>query len=389
MSDTAGHSPLTVAILFHGYLHIGGVETHLLSLLRHMNPTPQHGRPRWLILSAASQEFAAQAAALGGLVLPWTPLRAWDYGALGRLRHILLKYDVDLIHSHSPLAAWHGGLAGKWLRRPALVTVHLPLYAYVHGYHPGARAKRRAYQWVETIIERFLADRLIFVSAQVCREARAFGGAPARTSTVISNGIDLLAMQPAQTREALRRSLGVPMDDVVLCSACRLAHQKGVDVLLAAVARLAAQPSWHLWLLGDGPARAALEQQTQRLGLEARVSFLGFRYNVADYLNAADIFVLASRAEASPLALMEAMAAAKPCVVTAVGENALLLAGNQNGLLVPPEDEAALAGGLTQLLADASLRARLGRAARAAAAGFDDRRMAAETDVVYRSLLTR
>lgn len=377
----------TVAILFHGTLHIGGVENHLLSLFRHMPGLGAHGQPRWLIFSAASTEFSARAGALGARVINWTPRRAWDVAAFQRLVRLLQNHQVTVIHSHSPLAAWHGGLAGRWLHRRALVTIHLPLYDYVQSTGWLAGLKRQAYIGTEAIIEHWLADWVIFVSAAVHREALARRVASARSSSVVANGIDQQALKPTQPRAALRLALGALPGALVLCSVCRLVYQKGVDVLLAALAHLPADVSWQLWLVGDGPARGELEAQARGLGLSARVHFLGFRSNIADLLSASDIFVLASRAEASPLALMEAMTLGKPAVVTAVGENALLVAGNAAGLLVPPNDAAALTAALRQLMTDDARRAELGLRACQAAAAFDDRRMAAETGAVYESLL--
>jgi glycosyltransferase involved in cell wall biosynthesis len=382
-----GDEPATIAVLFHGQLNLGGVETHLLSLLRLMPALGAPDRPRWLILAAASPEFSARATALGARVLSWTPRRAWDVQALRRLVQLLRDNHVTLIHSHSPLAAWQGGLAGMWLRRPRLVTVHLPLYDYVVTQGRRARLKRRGYMAVEAIIERLFSSYVVYVSERVWRTALALRVAPPRASRVVANGIDLAAMRPTTPAGMVRAGLGVQAESVVLCCVCRLVLQKGVDVLLTALAHLPAEPAWELWLIGDGPERPALQAQAEDLVLMGRVRFLGFRYNVNDFLGASDVFVLPSRAEATAMALLEAMAAGKACVATGVGENPALLVPEVSGLLVPPENAAALSAALGRLIADGALRDRLGQEARQIALTFDERQMVNGNASVYRMLL--
>jgi glycosyltransferase involved in cell wall biosynthesis len=131
--------------------------------------------------------------------------------------------------------------------------------------------------------------------------------------------------------------------------------------LLAALARLAEEglrPA--LWIAGQGPARPALEKLARELRLEDRVRFLGQRSDVADLLSACDVFILPSRHEGLGVAALEAMAAGRPIVATRVGGLAEAVVHERTGLLVPPEDPAALATALARLLRDPALRARLG-----------------------------
>ena len=115
-------------------------------------------------------------------------------------------------------------------------------------------------------------------------------------------------------------------------------------------------------LVGDGPLREELQKQAG-----ARVSFLGQRADVSDLLAGFDVFVLSSNTEGMSIALLEAMAAGCPIVVTAVGGNVELIKHMQTGLIVPPNDESALRTAIQRLLADPVLAARLGAAARAVA----------------------
>jgi glycosyltransferase involved in cell wall biosynthesis len=146
----------------------------------------------------------------------------------------------------------------------------------------------------------------------------------------------------------------------------RLTRQKGVDVLLRALARLRDLP-FVLDVAGDGPERSALEQQARELGLADRVRFLGWitRDQLRPTYTSADLFVLASRIEGMPNVVLEAMAYARPVICTRVSGCAELILHGQTGLQVNIEDDEQLAEALRKLLLDPSLRTRMGAASRA------------------------
>ncbi len=142
--------------------------------------------------------------------------------------------------------------------------------------------------------------------------------------------------------------------------------QKGFDLLISAVASLYPKyPEWQLVIVGEGPERPALERQAARLGLANVVHFPGWVSQPYDYYHTAGVFVLSSRFEGFPNALLEAMAAG--CAVVATdcpsGPKSIVSHG-VNGLLVPSGDPQALALALGRLLADEGERARFGLAAR-------------------------
>jgi glycosyltransferase involved in cell wall biosynthesis len=155
----------------------------------------------------------------------------------------------------------------------------------------------------------------------------------------------------------------------------RLDAVKGVPLLIEAFAAVReAHPEARLAVVGDGPARAALEAQAAALGIAAATEFLGYRAQdeVADLLAGADLLVLPSFAEGLPVVLMEAMASGLPVIATRVAGVAELVEDGVSGLLVPPGDVESLAAALRRLLADPALGARMGAAGRAQVeAAFD------------------
>lgn len=192
-------------------------------------------------------------------------------------------------------------------------------------------------------------DAFVAIARDIHHELRTMGVPEARIWN-IPNGVDTERFAPATPaeRRALRRKLHLP-DTPLLTFVGRLTVAKGLDILLDAWAqRDAALASAHLVLVGDGELRASLEQQARSVGLDRSVIFTGSTTDTVSYLRAADAFVLPSRTEGMPVALLEAMACGLPCIATRVGGSAELIDDGQNGRLVAPENANALARALPE-----------------------------------------
>lgn len=178
---------------------------------------------------------------------------------------------------------------------------------------------------------------------------------PEKITHVISNPVRPFRVQQKLPRCQYPRLIAVG----------RLAHQKGLDLLLSAFAEAAKDfLEWKLDIFGQGPLREELEKQRNQLGLGNRVHFRGITTDVYAELERSDIFVLPSRFEGLPNALMEAMAAGLPVIAADCKFGpAELITHQSNGLLVPVEDIPALTEALKQLMGDAALRRKLGTAA--------------------------
>jgi glycosyltransferase involved in cell wall biosynthesis len=237
---------------------------------------------------------------------------------------------------------------------PALYTPHGTSWHYT-----GATAGR-----VQLAFERALR-RVTSALVSVCpEEAGAFvaevGFDPARVR-LVRNGIrlpDLGAL--ARRRAALRARLGMGRDELWLVFVGRLTREKGLDVLIDALARGVGVHG--LLVVGDGPLRPALEAQA--VAARIRVSFCGYRPDVSPWLAAADVAVQPSRSEGMPFAALEAMAHGLPVVGSRVGGLAGVLGDD---VAVPAEDPAALAAALRRLVRDPARRGALATAARARA----------------------
>jgi glycosyltransferase involved in cell wall biosynthesis len=210
-------------------------------------------------------------------------------------------------------------------------------------------------------------------------------GIPRKKLQTVAGGVD--ASEFGESKAAARRDLGLNEDDKVVTTVARLYPEKNHRLLLQAFSKVAEQIGRaRLLLVGDGVERRAIIAEIERLGLKDRVTLLGVRRDIPRILAACDVFALASDREGLPIAVLEAMAARRPVVATAVGDLPHVIQHQESGLLVPPKDAARLAAALTRLLTDPALARTMGSHGRAAVASrFEITAMVEK----YESLYTR
>jgi GalNAc-alpha-(1->4)-GalNAc-alpha-(1->3)-diNAcBac-PP-undecaprenol alpha-1,4-N-acetyl-D-galactosaminyltransferase len=168
-----------------------------------------------------------------------------------------------------------------------------------------------------------------------------------------------------------------------------LSHQKGFDLLIEAFARLTPKyPGWELRIIGEGTDRAALERLATERGVALRVRFCGWLNDPQPVLAGSELFVLSSRWEGFPNALLEAMACGVPAVSFDCDSGpSEIIRDRVDGLLVPPDDVSALASALDHLMDDAALRREMGDRAREVVTRFSCARFFAQWDNVVRGVL--
>ena len=281
-----------------------------------------------------------------------------------------------IVHCHSTKAGLLGRLAARMAGVPGIVfTVHG--WPFTGWWHPIVRA---AVMLAERAAAR-ISTAIICVSDYDRRWAlRMRIGRPDRIH-VIHNGVDpnRWASDSAASRPE------APAGECKVVSVGRLTYQKDPVALLHAWERI--QQPHRLILVGDGPLRPHLEALI-RDGPAGRVAVLGARDDVPALLRTADVFVLASRWEGLPLAVLEAMMSRLPVVATTVGGVVEEVVDGETGLLVPPQDPKALASALARLLDDPALRRRMGEAGQVRAREhFTEARMLKETAELYGRVL--
>jgi glycosyltransferase involved in cell wall biosynthesis len=216
-------------------------------------------------------------------------------------------------------------------------------------------------------------------------------GVPEERVHLIYNGVDADQYRPALPgeREAIRRQLGVPDDALVLMAVGSLKPLKGFDALIRASAQLLrTRRDARLVFIGSGLQRVQLEALAAGLGIANQVVFAGLRDDVHAVLRAADVLVLSSRTEVLPTVVLEAMATGLPVVATRVGGVPEIVEPERSAILVPPDDEAALAAALERVTAAPDLRRALGSRGRAIVElRFRLERMCAERESLFSAIL--
>lgn len=332
-------------------LGVGGAEELVLNLVRRL---PGRFTPHVCCIRSAGpigeeiRRAGVPVSVLGLQPGVRRPLDIW------RLQRHVRALRPHIVHTVLVAASLYGRLAARLARVPVVIGTEVNVYARKPARH--VLAERLLMRGTDAVI----------VSAQAVRD---FYVAQLRTDPrkveVIHNAVDWAQVEPSSARSTVRAALGLPADALVAGIVARLAEQKGHDVLLDAVAGEPALASLHLLVVGDGERRAAIERRAAALGLGARTRFAGARRDLGDLLHAMDLFVLPSRWEGLPLALVLAMGAGLPVVASRVGGIPEVVRDGETGLLVPPGDAAALGAALARVAGDPALRARLGASARA------------------------
>jgi glycosyltransferase involved in cell wall biosynthesis len=359
----------------HGVLSldVGGLERCVLSLVT-------AGRKAGQRVTVACVErpgtLAPAVEAAGGAVVSLGKPPGRHPQVIDAARTLLAGLAPDVVHTHQLGAlVYLGPAAGV----PVLHTEHGNQFAR-DGFMD--RLKGRLL-WRRTA---GLAGLVCCVSAEIAAALGRWRTVHRDKLEVVSNGVDVDALAGGDGSRA-RAELGIPADAPVVGTVGRLAEVKRQDLLLRAAAGLAKRwPALRVLLVGDGPERGRLEGLANELGVAAH--FAGYQSDPANYLAAMDVFALTSRSEGQPVALLEAWAAGRPVVATAVGGVPAVVADGDTGLLVPSGDAGAVAAAVGRLLADRSLAATLADRGRAAAGErYSLAGMAAGYEARYRRLI--
>lgn len=299
-----------------------------------------------------------------------------DLASLRRLACHLRCDHPDLVHAHSAKAGVLGRIAARTAGLPCIYTPHC--YPFIGDV---SALRRRFAVGVERSLARWTA-RTVCVARAERDEAVRWGLAPLHALSVVYHGV-----QPCPDVEPDPDLLRLAGDGVLVGTVSVLRWQKGVDLFLDAAPRILARtPDARLVVIGEGPEAEAIRRRAERLGIRGRVTFLPFTPPSARALRALDLFVLPSRWEAFPIAVLEAMACGVATVASDVGGTGEALEDNA-GRLVPSEDPEALATAIGDLVACPEARASLAGAGRDAVhRRFPLERMLAETEAVYREV---
>jgi glycosyltransferase involved in cell wall biosynthesis len=260
--------------------------------------------------------------------------RLWAIEGLIYLYKELKQWQPDIVQTLLPTSDMIGRSIGRIAGMPTIVS--------------SIRTHNLDKPWWQLFLDRRTARwacRVVFNSREAVPFALANEGVTEEQVVYIVNGARISPAKPDAKTAALRAELGLPhRNPKVLGMVARLHPQKGhIDLLRAFALVLKEVPETILLVIGDGALRKTLEHETARLGISDQVRFLGDRSDVLDLLFVIDLYVHTSLFEGMPNAVMEAMAAARPVIATAVDGTKELIINNQTGWLVEPGHPAVLA----------------------------------------------
>ena len=310
-----------------------------------------------------------------------TPVAKCNLGAYRALKKQIVAGNYEIIHCHTPVAAFLTRFAALDARKRGTKVIYT-----AHGYHffKGAPLKNWLLFFPAEWITSFFTDLLININ----REDFAFSQKhmhPKRLEYVKGVGVPLERFRDCTgSRSAVRASLGLREDDFVLLSVAELTKNKNHKMMLQAM-KLLEDPHIHLVCAGRGTEMEPCLALQRELGLTARVHFLGYRRDVPMLYGAADAFLFVSFREGLSLSLMEAMSSGLPSIVSPIRGNVDLITDGKEGIHTQLTPQA-IAQAIRRVSGDPALREQLGTAAREKVRQFSLDTIAARRKELYLSL---
>jgi glycosyltransferase involved in cell wall biosynthesis len=297
------------------------------------------------------------------------------------LPFIRSRYDVGSIAAHFRALAeirpdvFHANLSSPWSCQMAIfIAALMPRVRVVAVEQLPVPAVSPHQRWAKRVAARALAAH-VAVGERSARETERLAGLPQGSVRAIHNGVPDVPLPPRERRPS-QPTVGF---------IGRMEPQKGVDILLRALAEL---PRARAVLIGEGRERSRLERMADRLGVSARVVWLGWQEEARRHLSSFDVLALPSRYEGFPLVVLEALLAQVPVVAADVGSVGEAVLPMQTGVLVPPDDPESLAAALDDILRDEERREAMGRRGRALVLErFTAEAMARRFEALYEEIL--
>lgn len=318
---------------------LGGGQMHVLLLSKYL----QYENINVAIATESTGWLVEQAQILNIPIYPITISNQLTWQSFQKIYQLLKSQKFDVIHTH-------GGTAGFWGRLVAASLQNRPkiIHTY-HGLHYLNTAQTKSFkQKIKTAIFQKIDQLLLLITDWiicVCRsdydKAIATGIASSLKTSIVYNGIEIESFSQPLDQTIARKIFNISPSDFIFGNVGRLHEQKGHKYLLQAFARVADRAK--LLIIGDGDLKDELVQLADDLKLGDRLIFLGARSDIYEFLSAINVFVMPSLWEGQPIALLEALAIAKPCIISAVDGIPEIITDGINGLLVTPKNIEQLA----------------------------------------------
>lgn len=280
-----------------------------------------------------------------------SPFSVGNVAVYKQLKNLIDEIDFDLIHCHTPTPAMMTRLAARKKRKQGTIVMYT-----CHGFHFHNASPRKnwlLYYPVERFLSRY-CDYIVTINKEDFERAKTFSARNVRYIPGV--GVDIEKIKStAVDKTRIKESIGIPGDAIMLLSMGELIERKNHEVIIRALGQIENDNIYYA-ICGKGPLHDQLKKLASDLGLENRVLFLGFRKDIAELCNAADISAFPSRIEGLGLAGIEAMAAGVPLVSSNVHGILDYVIDGKTGFACPPNDAEAFAKAIKKLADHPELR---------------------------------
>jgi glycosyltransferase involved in cell wall biosynthesis len=331
------------------------------------------------------EEIEATGACCHEIRFSRSPFSLDNLKAFWQLMTLLKSHSFELIHVHTPIAAFLGRLAAKLAKQGhVLYTAH-----GFHFYKGAPLLDRIVYSTAERIAAKW-TDGLIVINDEDFANAARLGLKPDKNLFLVNGvGVDIESFITVKNNGLIRKELGISADAVVVVCVAEMIARKNQSFLLDAWKEIASlHGDVHLLFVGTGRDEDELKQKVKTQELLG-IHFLGFRRDIPNILSDSDIAILTSKHEGLPKSLMEAMAAGKPVIATNVRGNRDLVDDGRTGLLVELGDLQGLVKALRRLISESQLRITFGSAGREKIANYSLPNILKEMTRIYDKYLKR
>ena len=280
-----------------------------------------------------------------------------DTVSLSKLIRLINKENFDVVHTNTS----KGGIVGRIAARICRVSsvIHT-----IHGFsfhEHSSKITVSIYSFLERLAA-YCCDHIIAVNDFIKVIAIKRHIAPADKIIIIPNGIDPKRVEPDKSRDEIRMDLGIDENDIAVLSIGRLAPQKGFDYLLEAIALMKKESlskKVHFFIAGDGELKKHLSDKAKKLEINYYLTFLGFRNDTRNLLNACDIVVISSLWEGLSMSLLEAIAAKKAVICTKISANMSVIEDGIDALGIEPKNAKDLNEKIIELIKSDQIRLQL------------------------------
>ncbi|UYQ95230.1 glycosyltransferase family 4 protein [Chitinophaga horti] len=327
---------------------VGGGETHVLGLTEQLDKS----RFEPVVLSFTDGPMITRLNEMGikNYVIP--SLKAFDIRQWQRVKALLKKEQIDLVHAHGSRAASNLLIPTKALGLPIVYTIHGWSF---HDDQPFVQKK------VRVMSERFITNRVNHnISVSASNQSTGVTHFGKFSSTVINNGIDPIKFNPEGIYPDIRQELGIPAHHTLISYIARITIQKDPLTMIRGFAgALKEAKDMTLLVVGDGELKDEMMDAARELGIMDNIVYQPFRADVPAILHASDIYCLPSLWEGLPIGLLEAMAMGKAVIATNVDGSREIVKHLENGWLMEPRNAELLSNAIVKLHTEKFFRAML------------------------------